>query len=774
MAAARRTPTMRTRKPVPVHNLKVTKQGKVKKRSLAWRWRRALYAVALVMTLFSAGLVYVLSQIDLPVDPRVQGTQKQTSFICAGDVQVNCNASNAMAQLHGDQDRVLVTYEQIPTVLREAVVSAEDRDFFEHSGVDPVGIARAAWADIRNQGVRQGGSTITQQYVKQTYLSSEQTATRKIKEAVMAIKLEQEISKEEILTRYLNTVYFGRGAYGVQAASRVWFDHDVEALTAGEAAFLAGLLRSPHRADPYSGPEQLKEGERRRSVVLLNMVEEGYLTTEEREAELEVPMDPEANPEDPFVKPPPKPSTLGEDVKGAQWGSEYFAEYVRRWLVAEFGADAVYGGGLKVYTTLDLGLQKAAYEAVTTTLDRPEDPAGSLVAIDDQGRVRAMMGGTDFANRQVNLATGRDGGGLGRQPGSTFKTFALAEMVREGYSIGSVLPAPASMGTTDPRRLTGGEPDWPVKGGPGGGSSMVNATKRSINTVYAQLMVLLGPQNVIDTAAEMGVSAAADMEPYCSVVLGAGEVSVLDMAAGYSTLANNGIAKAPIVVTRVEKPDGTVVDYTAAEKEVLTPDQAGRVTFALQEVIDGGTGSAANFGRPAAGKTGTTQENADAWFVGYTPTLTAAVWMGYPDTNKPMESVHGMTVQGGNLPAQMWRKFMEAATADSEAVEFREVEDLNAGESLDPQIGKVSESRYGGYGSTTTTPKYTTPETTAPQTTAPQYTAPQTTVPQTTLPQTTLPQTTVPQTTAPQAAAPATGDAAGATRGNGRRQVRSD
>ncbi len=211
---------MRTRKPVPVHNLKVTRKGKVKKRSVFWRSRRVFYLAALAVTVLAAGLVYVLGQIDLPVDPRVAAVQAQTSFICASEVQVNCNASNAMAQLHGTEDRVLVTYDQIPPVMREAVLAAEDHDFFQHGGVDPMGIARAAISDLRGSGVRQGGSTITQQYVKQAYLTSEQTATRKIKEAVMAVKLEQQISKQEILTRYLNTAYFGRGAYGVQAASR--------------------------------------------------------------------------------------------------------------------------------------------------------------------------------------------------------------------------------------------------------------------------------------------------------------------------------------------------------------------------------------------------------------------------------------------------------------------------------------------------------------------------------------------------------------------------
>ncbi|MEO6628511.1 MAG: transglycosylase domain-containing protein, partial [Aquihabitans sp.] len=548
---------MRTRKPVPVHNLKVTRKGKVKKRTVLWRWRRAFYLCALAVVVGAAGLVYILGQIDLPRDPRLEDPYKQTSFVCSDEVQVNCNSLNAMAQLHGAEDRVLVTYQQIPDVLRDAVISAEDRDFFKHGGVDPVGIARAAFQDLRGNGVRQGGSTITQQYVKKTYLTAEQTATRKIKEAVMSIKLEQEISKQEILTRYLNTVYFGRGAYGVQAASRPWFDHDIEALDAGEAAFLAGLLRSPNGADPYRGPKSLKEAERRRRVVLEAMTEEGYITLAEQKTYLAVPIDPKAPglaSEDRFVQPPPVVSPLGEDVKGAEWGSEYFAEYVRLWLIREFGSDEVSGGGLKVYTTLNQGMQKAAFDAVTTTLDRPDDPAAALVALDDQGQVKAMMAGTDYQKTELNLATGAEGGGLGRQPGSTFKTFALAEAVRAGYSVRSVLPAPSKIELDDPRCTRGGGA-WKVRGGPGSSASLVTATKKSINTVFAQLMVKLGPDKVLQTAKDMGVS--ADLQPYCALVLGGGEVSVLDMAAGYSTLANQGVAKAPIVVTRVEFPDGS-------------------------------------------------------------------------------------------------------------------------------------------------------------------------------------------------------------------------
>ena len=736
---------MRTPKPVPVHNLKVTRRGTVKKRGIFWRWRRALYLCALALVVGTGGLIYLLSQIELPIDPRLETNQKQTSFVCSDEVQVNCNAQNAMAQLHGVEDRVLVTYDQIPPILREAVISAEDRDFFKHGGVDPAGIARAAYQDIKGSGSRQGGSTITQQYVKKTYLNSEQTFTRKIKEAVMSIKLEQKISKQEILTRYLNTVYFGRGAYGVQAAARAWFKHDIEALNPGEAAFLAGLLRNPNGADPYRGPQSLHEGERRRALVLKAMTREKYITPAQEKQFVAVPMDPAAPgvaPEDRFVQPPPVASTLGGDVAGKAWGSEYFAEYVRQWLIREFGVETVYGGGLKVYTTLNQSMQKSAYDAVTSTLDRPGDPSAALVALDDQGQVKAMMGGTDFAHNELNLATGAAGGGLGRQPGSTFKMFALATAVREGYSVRSVLPSPTNIEISNPECTRGGGA-WKVRGGPGGASSLVSATKNSINTVYAQLMMRMGPAKVLQTAKDMGVT--AKLNPYCALVLGGGEVSVLDMASGYSTLANDGLAKSPIVVTRVEFPDGTVRHYAPETHRVLTPDQAGRVTYALQQVVQGGTGAAANFGRPAAGKTGTTQNNADAWFVGFTPKLTAAVWMGYPQGLIPMTNIHGIgKVQGGTLPARMWKAFMQSATANFDSGNFPTLDDkvLNGGETLDLRYGKTSSISSGEGQTRTTRPRTSTPSSTTPASSVPGTTAP----PETSPPTTAAPATTAPKT----------------------------
>jgi penicillin-binding protein 1A len=328
--------------------------------------------------------------------------------------------------------------------------------------------------------------------------------------------------------------------------------------------------------------------------------------------------------------------------------------------------------------------------------------------------------------------------------------FALADAVKKGYSIRSVLPAPSKI-DIPLDKCPNGNKAWNVRGGPGGALSLVSATKNSTNTVYAQLMERMTPPDVVTMANDMGVS--AELDPLCSLVLGGGVVSVLDMAAGYSTLANRGIAKAPIAVTRVEFPDGRVKTYTPESKQALTDIQAARVTYALRQVIDGGTGKAASIGRPAAGKTGTTQNNNDAWFVGFTPKLTAAVWMGYPNELKPMDNVHGIKVQGGTFPAEIWRKFMQAATADLDTGDFQEFDAdlIGAGEPLDPNYGTsgvISSGESSGGTAAPTQTQSTQPQTTTPQTTAAPTTAPATSAPPTTTPPTTAPVTT-PATTAP-------------------------
>jgi len=612
-----------------------------------------------------AGAGYLFAQVPLPdAEPPLL----QTTFICASDVSSGCDADNSLAQLSGGVDRVSVTYDQLPPVLVNAVVAAEDRTFFTHRGVDPVGIVRAFWANLRADSVQQGGSTITQQYVKNVYLSQERTLARKLKEASLAVKVERELPKQEILLRYLNVIYFGRGAYGVEAASRTYFGKSVTDLDLGEAAYLAGLIRAPELADanlPLGHPDrdaQLAEARRRRQTVLDAMLEEGYINPEEHFLGSNAPFD--------GVLPRTRSSNFGR-VARPELGTEYFVEYVRHWLVStgRFTDAELYGGGLRVYTTLDFEMQDAAVDAINETLDRPDDPAAALVAIDTQGRVRAMVGGRDFATQRVNLAVGRDGGGSGRQPGSAFKPIVLAEALKQGTPLTTVYDAPARKTF----RGANAGADWVVANYADAGLGrldLVEATMKSSNTAYAQLQLDVGVDNTVALARRMGITGELPEVP--SLVLGTGSVSVLDMATAYTTFMNEGEHVGPFVVTRVTDAEGTVLYEAPTERDrVLPPEVARQVNWALHEVVEAGTGTDARFGQPAAGKTGTTEDYRDAWFVGFTCRLTAAVWMGYPGLEtRYMDDVHGIEVTGGSLPTEIWRRFMVRATEGLEACEF--------------------------------------------------------------------------------------------------------
>ena len=387
----------------------------------------------------TGGVAAAAFNIELPPEQSLL----QTSFVCAADVTEGCGPNNAIATFSAEEDRVNVPLDEVPEVLVQAVLAAEDRDYYGHGGIDPVGITRALYNDLRGRGVQQGGSTITQQYVKNVYLTSERSITRKVKEAVLAVKLERELEKDEILERYLNTIYFGRGAYGVGAASRAYFDKDVRDLGLLEASYLAGLIRAPESADALAHPE---EATRRRSTVLTAMAEEGYVTGEERDAAA-------ATPVQQGVIEPRDRTGLGP-VEGADIGTEYFVETVRQQIASEYGEDTLYGGGLRIYTTIDMDMQRAAWDAVTGTLDQPGDPSGALTAVDELGYVKAMVGGRDFDTSELNLAltggvdldgTHLETGGSGRGPGSAFKPFVLAEAIRQGVSLNSMFDAPAEL-----------------------------------------------------------------------------------------------------------------------------------------------------------------------------------------------------------------------------------------------------------------------------------------------------------------------------------------
>lgn len=612
---------------------------KRRRRSWIWRYRRVLFMFGLLGFTAVAGVLFVLSRVPLP-DAVVPA---QTTFLYASD-------GSRLATLTGRENRISVPLKTVPKVVINAVLATEDRSFYEHGGVDPLGIVRATVNDLRG-GRLQGGSTLTQQYVKNTYVGRERTVWRKLKEAVLAVKLERELTKDDLLERYLNTVYFGRGAYGVQAASQAWFGKDVADLGLREASYLAGLIRAPELADVARNPETATK---RRHLTLRAMVETKTIDRDDM-------TDVERQDIAAYTV---ARRNQAPQVVAAEAGTEYVVDYVRRILVRDYGEQVTFGGGLRVRTNIDMGAQRAAYNAVYGTLTRASDPSGALVAIDDAGRVRALVGGRDFKTSKVNLAVGTDGGGKGRQPGSTFKPFLLAEIVKEGYTLESSFPAPGEL--VLPKANNG--KDYTVHNYDdanfGGSMNLIDATKNSVNTVYAQAQVAIGPEKLVEQAHALGVT--APLQPVVSLVLGTVEVSPLDIANAYSTLARRGERIAPQFIESISNSEGKVIYRSNPEaKRVLSREEADTVNTALTQVVERGTGAAARVADAPPfsliGKTGTTQNYADAWFVGSTTKLTTAVWMGYPSGNTRMMR-GGKPISGGSVPAEIWKKFMTAAT----------------------------------------------------------------------------------------------------------------
>ncbi|MGI8810298.1 MAG: transglycosylase domain-containing protein, partial [Acidimicrobiales bacterium] len=525
-----------------------------RKRSWFWRYRRVWFLAGILVFTALAGAAWVLTQIPLPPE----APQAQTTVIY--------DATGAqLATLHGIENRFPVSIDKVPPVVTAAVVAAEDRKYFVHGGIDPLGIARATWADIRRAGVTQGGSTITQQYVKNAYVGTEYTLWRKIREAVISVKIERKYDKNQILERYLNTVYFGRGAYGIQAASKAYFNTDVSQLGLKEAAYLAGLIRSPSAGDVADDPVEAHD---LRFIVLQAMVDTKIVTPEDANAVEAVPVG------DYVVAAPPAGSTV--TMKGA--GAEYFVEYVRRELTKLYPEDQVLRSGMRVHTTLDPTAQRVAYDAVygPEGLDRTTDPAGALVSLDTEGRVVAMVGGKDWAASKVNLAAGEGFGGSGRQGGSTFKPFLLAETIREGYSVESSFNGPAKV--VFPKADNG--KDWQVnnyENAAYGQVNLIDATVNSINTVYAQLVTVIGPQKVADMAHQLGVKSPLD--PVVSITLGTPNVSVMEMADAYLTFANEGNQTDPRAIKRVTVGGSILVDDRPKRTRVLEKEQADMVNF---------------------------------------------------------------------------------------------------------------------------------------------------------------------------------------------------
>ena len=580
------------------------------------------------------------------LDPAAQHTEVNTVIYAS-------NGRSVLAVLSGDESRVLVGTDEIAPIMRQAIVSVEDQRFFEHKGIDLKGVFRALWADIAHKSIVQGGSTITQQFVKNAYIRNERSFARKVREAALAWQLEKRWrNKERILTAYLNTIYFGNGAYGIQQAAKTYYRKGAKYLQLPEAALLAGIPADPARYDPVTNPRNARE---RRRHVLAAMLEQGKIGEQDFRLANAAPL--------------PKP----EDVRlpDQQGPAQYFVNYVKNQLIAKYGAGKVFGGGLRVTTTIDLSMQKKARAAIEKVLRNPDGPAAALVAIDPRtGAVKAMFGGRNFRESQFNLAAQAE-----RQPGSSFKPIVLATAMREGIS-------PLTEIESKKVSIDAGDRVWTVTNYDHtylGRVSLRTAIVSSDNSVYAQLTDIVGPKPIVQTAHALGIKSPLDA--YFSIGLGSEAVNPLDMARAYATLANGGrridsslFGDEPRVVDAVEliQSGKTQVVDAPQPMEVLEPGQAELLTQLLQNVVRYGTGKrAAVPGVQVAGKTGTTDNYGDAWFVGYTPEITVAVWVGYPDRLRPMlTEFHGEPVTGGTLPAEIWRTFVRSLHEEDDSRYF--------------------------------------------------------------------------------------------------------
>ena len=625
----------------------------------------------LITFVFSGILIYAFQAVasffeDLPKLEDFSPTESAlTSRIYAAD-------GTLIATFHGEENRELVSLEQVPRNLINATLAIEDERFYKHQGFDVEAIFRSFLINLKTGEIVQGASTITQQYVRNAFIPEEKTELtyeRKIKEAALAYQLEQIYSKDEILEMYLNIVYFGEGAYGVQAAAKIYFNKDVEYLNLAECALIAGIPQDPYNHSPYI---DIKASLERRNIVLAKMLELNYISQEEYDDTIRMPI-----------------ITQRSREESEKIFAPYFVEYVKQKLIEDYGVERVFKGGFEIYTTLDREMQIAAENAIDEILPDPEDPSAAMVAMDPRnGYIKAMVGGKDFAKMKLNLATQAK-----RQAGSTFKVFVLLSALEQGIS---------PYMTFNPNGhvifdIEGSEP-WEV-GNYNNSSYDINempvleATVKSVNVVYSQLIMRIGAYGIARIAMDMGIETPLD--PYPSIGLGGLKigVSALEVCTAFSTIANYGVKHDPVAILKVLDKDGNIYEEHQEEsRQVLTPINAYRAIEIMQQVMLRGTGTRARLDdRSCAGKTGTTDETADAWFTGFTTNLAACVWMGYPEINKKMGPIDGMGVQGGAQPAMIWKLFMTEATKDRPIENFVRPQDdrINVQVVINPETGEM-------------------------------------------------------------------------------------
>jgi membrane peptidoglycan carboxypeptidase len=604
-----------------------------------------LGCVALVVVLFGIG--YATTTIPSP--NKIVTQQTATLYYADGH--------NVFGRV-GTVNRIDVPIDRVPKNVQHAVLAAEDRGFYSESGVSPKGILRALWVDLRGGGVQQGGSTITQQYAKNAYLSQQRTFSRKFKEFFIAVKLSKTRSKDRILQDYLNTIYFGRGAYGIEAAARTYFGKNVDRLTTAEGAVLAASIRSPGNYDPALHPQAAKA---RWAYVIDGMVKTKWLSRSDADAMR-------------------YPATLPRKSTGGGGGMDPNG-FAREAVTAElaklgYDEDRLTVGGYRIVTTLDRNAQLGAIAAEQEILPpKPGGPLSALVSVQPgDGAVRAMYGGADFGNPKfqknyTNLATS-----FPRQAGSSFKPYTLIAALQDGIGLGSTFDGRSPQtfpGYPKPVSNSGGE-QCPS-------CTLVQATAQSVNTVFVPLAIKVGPDKIVNVAHEAGV-ASKQIDQYrqqAGITLGIADVSVLDQAVGYATIAAQGERAQPYLVAKIISRSGHVV-YTARThtQQVFPKDVMADTTFAMTKVLDcsmHGTACGKGLpGRPAAGKTGTTEKNENAWFIGFTPQLSTAVWIGMSDPHQTIVGIPGNAgeVFGGGPPAQIWQRMMTQALQGKPVLTF--------------------------------------------------------------------------------------------------------
>lgn len=547
---------------------------------------------------------------------------------------------NAIFYQAGPATRETVTLQQMPDQLVQAFLATEDRRFYQHHGIDLQGIGRALVTNILAGSVEEGGSTLTQQLARIAFLNQEQTLTRKLREALLAIKIDATLSKQQILENYLNQVYLGEGAYGVADATWVYFGKSIQELTLPEMAILAGLPAAPGAYSPVADPAAAKQ---RRDLVLQRMERDEFITAAEANAARQAPI--QVNPQSP---------------KRLDNLAPYFTSYIQKQLPRVVPERELKAGGLTVETTLNLKWQQAAQKAVLDTVNYDGPAQGfsqaALVAIDPRsGEIRAMVGGTDFQASQFNRVTQAQ-----RQPGSTFKTFVYTTAIAAGFSPNDgYLDAPFNVDGYKPKNYHKEYKGW---------VSMADALTYSLNTVAVRTLIDVGFEPVIKTASAMGIG--AKLQPFYSMALGSSEVTLLDLTTAYGTLAQQGVKTEPYGIRRVINRAGKVIyEAEVKTKKVVDPQTAAIVTWMLEDVVKDGTGTAAQLNRPVAGKTGTSEESRDLWFVGYIPQLVTGVWLGNDD-NYP-------TGGSSSTAAYTWKDFMKEVVPTLPVEKFPELPKLD-------------------------------------------------------------------------------------------------